>query len=139
MIKKLSILLATALIIITMASACSKEKGIGASSDKSFMTISSEEAKRIMENEENYIILDVRTEEEYKKGHIPEAINIPNEEISIETTNNLTDKDQLILVYCRSGNRSKEASKKLVELGYTNVYDFGGINDWKYDIEQEPK
>ena len=139
MIKKLSILLATALIIITMASACSKENGIGTSSDKSFMTISSEEAKRIMENEENYIILDVRTEEEYKKGHIPEAINIPNEEITLETTNNLTDKDQLILVYCRSGNRSKEASKKLVELGYTNVYDFGGINDWKYDIEQEPK
>ena len=103
------------------------------------MTISSEEAKRIMENEENYIILDVRTEEEYKKSHIPEAINIPNEEITIETTNKLTDKDQLILVYCRSGNRSKEASKKLVKLGYTNVYDFGGINDWKYDIEQEPK
>ena len=139
MIKKLSILLATALIIITMASACNKEKGIGASSDKSFMTISSEEAKKIIDNEENYIILDVRTEEEYKEGHIPDAINIPNEEISIETTNNLTDKDQLILVYCRSGNRSKEASKKLVELGYTNVYDFGGINDWKYDIEQEPK
>ena len=92
-----------------------------------------------MENEENYIILDVRTEEEYKKSHIPEAINIPNEEITIETTNKLTDKDQLILVYCRSGNRSKEASKKLVKLGYTNVYDFGGINDWKYDIEQEPK
>lgn len=138
MIKKLSVLFITALIIMTIAAACSKEKGIGTSSDKSFMTISGEEAKEIMDSEENYIILDVRTEEEYKEGHISDAINIPNEEISREITNNLTDKDQLILVYCRSGNRSKEASKKLVELGYTNVHDFGGINDWEYDIEQEP-
>ena len=97
--------------------------------------ISMENAVRLMENEEDYIILDVRTVEEYKDGHIPRAICIPNEAIGTENSKKLPDKEQLILVYCRSGNRSKQASEKLVALGYTNVKEFGGIIDWDGDIE----
>ena len=88
-----------------------------------------------MDTTEGYIILDVRTIEEFNTGHIPNAINLPNEVIYDEATKILTDKEQVILVYCRSGRRSKEASSKLVELGYTNVLEFGGILDWKYEIE----
>ena len=83
-----------------------------------------------MEEESDYIILDVRTPEEFADQHIPDAINIPNETIGTEETSELPDKEQLILVYCRSGNRSKQASDKLVGLGYTNSVEFGGINDW---------
>ena len=78
----------------------------------------------------SYNILDVRTTEEFADKHIPDAINIPNETIGTEDIPELPDKDQLILVYCRSGNRSKQASDKLVGLGYTNIVEFGGINDW---------
>ena len=88
-----------------------------------------------MYTETDYIILDVRTEEEYNEGHIPNAILIPNTEIRERAELELTDQDQLILVYCRSGNRSKLAAAILVELGYTNVVEFGGINSWPYDIE----
>lgn len=84
----------------------------------------------IMEEEHDYIILDVRTPEEFREKHIPGAINIPNETIGTAELPELPDKDQLILVYCRSGNRSKQASEKLVKLGYTNIVEFGGINDW---------
>ena len=84
----------------------------------------------IMEQESGYIILDVRTVEEFSDKHIPGAINIPNETIGTEDIPELPDKDQLILVYCRSGNRSKQASEKLAALGYTNIVEFGGINDW---------
>lgn len=84
----------------------------------------------MMEEESNYIILDVRTEEEYNDKHIANAINIPNEAIGKEEIPELQDKEQLILVYCRSGNRSKQASQKLADLGYTNIVEFGGINDW---------
>ena len=83
-----------------------------------------------MEEESGYLILDVRTPQEYSEQHIPDAINIPNETIGSEEIPELPDKDQLILVYCRSGNRSKQASEKLVKLGYTNIVEFGGINDW---------
>ena len=92
--------------------------------------ISMKEAKILMEEEADYIILDVRTAEEYADKHIPNAINIPNEVIGTEEIAELPDRDQLILVYCRSGNRSKQASEKLAALGYTNIYEFGGINDW---------
>ncbi len=88
--------------------------------------------KELMDTEENYIILDVRTEEEYKEQHIKNAILIPHTEIEQRAEKELTDKNQLILVYCRSGNRSKTASKILAELGYTNVMEFGGINSWAY-------
>ena len=84
----------------------------------------------MMEEESGYIILDVRTPEEFAEKHIPGAINVANETIGTDEIPELPDKDQLILVYCRSGNRSKQASEKLVALGYTNIVEFGGINDW---------
>ena len=98
--------------------------------EMSYTQISMEEAVSMMNTETDYIILDVRTPEEFADKHIPNAINIPNEVIGTEEIAELPDKNQLILVYCRSGNRSKQASEKLVALGYTNVYEFGGINDW---------
>ena len=88
-----------------------------------------------MEEETDYVILDVRTPEEFAQKHIPGAVNVPNEEIGDDEIEEIPDKEQLILVYCRSGNRSKQASGKLAALGYTNVYEFGGINDWPYEIE----
>ena len=88
------------------------------------------EAIAMMEEETDYVILDVRTKEEFGEKHIPDAINIPNEEIGTAEIVELPDKNQLILVYCRSGNRSKQASEKLAALGYTNIVEFGGINDW---------
>ena len=94
--------------------------------------ISAEAAKELMDTQTDYILLDVRTQEEYDLGHIPGAIVIPNEVISEQAEQTLTDKEQLILVYCRSGRRSKEAAQKLVDLGYTNVKEFGGIIDWPY-------
>ena len=100
-----------------------------------YMNITAEEAKQIMDGEEGYIILDVRTQEEYDQGHIPGAILIPDTEIKAEAENVLTDKEQLILVYCRSGRRSKLAAEALVELGYTNIKEFGGIIDWPYETE----
>ena len=99
------------------------------------MNITAEEAKNIMDSREGYIILDVRTQEEYDQGHIPGAILIPNTEIEAQAEGVLTDKDQLILVYCRSGRRSKLAAQILVELGYTNILEFGGIIDWPYGVE----
>ena len=100
-----------------------------------YKTITQVEAKEIIDTTSEYIILDVRTLEEYNTGHIPNAINIPNEVILEKAESILTDKEQVILVYCRSGRRSKEAASKLVELGYSNVLEFGGIIDWKYEIE----
>ena len=98
--------------------------------ESTYTQISMEEAVAMMNTENDYIILDVRTPEEFADKHISNAINIPNEVIGTEEIAELPDKEQLILVYCRSGNRSKQASEKLVALGYTNVYEFGGINDW---------
>ena len=100
------------------------------SQTNAYRQIAMQEAVEMMEKEENYIILDVRTHEEFAAGHIPGAIVIPNETIGSEEIPQLPDKDQLILVYCRSGNRSKQASDKLVQLGYTNIVEFGGIIDW---------
>ena len=100
-----------------------------------YKTITQVEAKEIIDTTSGYIILDVRTLEEFNAGHIPNAINIPNEVILEKVESILTDKEQVILVYCRSGRRSKEAASKLVELGYSNVLEFGGIIDWKYEIE----
>ena len=105
--------------------------GCGAqSSERTYRQITMEEAVTMMEEETGYIILDVRTAEEYSEKHIPGAINIANESIGTEDIPELLDKDQLILVYCRSGNRSKQASEKLVKLGYTNIVEIGGINSW---------
>ena len=105
--------------------------GCGAvSAEKTYRQITMEEAVTMMEEETEYIILDVRTAEEYSEKHIPGAINIANEVIGTEDIPELPDKDQLILVYCRSGNRSKQASEKLAKLGYTNIVEIGGINSW---------
>ena len=98
--------------------------------EEMYRQVSAKEAAEIMVTENNYVILDVRTLAEYQEGHIPGAICIPNETIGTEEIAELPDKEQLILVYCRSGNRSKQASDKLVRLGYTNVVEFGGIRDW---------
>ena len=105
--------------------------GCGAkSSEATYRQITMEEAVTMMEEESGYIILDVRTAQEYSEKHIPGAINVANESIDTEDIPELPDKDQLILVYCRSGNRSKQASEKLVKLGYTNIVEIGGINSW---------
>lgn len=100
----------------------------------SYEQISSQQAKEIMDKETGYIIVDARTQEEFDEGHIEGAIMIPEYEISQKAEKELPDKDQLILVYCRSGRRSKIASQALVDLGYTNVKEFGGIIDWPYEI-----
>ena len=100
----------------------------------SYEQISGAEAKALMDSESGYIIIDARTQEEYDQGHIPGAILIPEYEIADRAEKELPDKNQLILVYCRSGRRSKIAAEELVKLGYTNVKEFGGIIDWEYDI-----
>ena len=121
------------LLAVMMLTACGQDK----ENDQGavYMNITAEEAKQIMDSEEGYIILDGRTQEEYDQGHIPGAIVISHEEIAEKAEEVLTDKDQLILVYCRSGRRSKIAAEALVELGYTNIKEFGGIIDWPYEIE----
>ena len=98
--------------------------------EAAYRQIGMTEAMDLMEKESGYILLDVRTAQEFSEKHIPGAINIPNEAIGSEEIPELPDKVQLILVYCRSGNRSKQASQKLAALGYTNIVEFGGINDW---------
>ena len=100
-----------------------------------YMNITAQQAKEIMDTQENYIILDTRAQSEYDESHIPGAIVIPHDEILEKAESVLTDKDQLILVYCRSGRRSKLASEDLVKLGYTNIKEFGGIIDWPYEVE----
>ena len=96
--------------------------------------ISASQAKAIMDSEKNYVIIDARTQSEFDEGHIPGAILIPEYEVAERAESELPDKNQLILVYCRSGRRSKIAAQALVDLGYTNVKEFGGIIDWKYEI-----
>ncbi len=109
----------------------------GSDQPAGYRQVSAQEAMDMMAGQENYLILDVRTQAEYDGGHIPGAISLPNEDIGREDPPQLPLKDQLILVYCRSGNRSKQASDKLAALGYTNVVEFGGINTWPGDIIQD--
>ena len=121
---------AVAALLAALLAAC------GVSSKTSYRQITADEAAQLMQEETDFLLLDVRTQEEYASGHIPGAICIPNETIGSEEIPELPDKDQLILVYCRSGNRSKQASQKLAEQGYTNVVEFGGINGWTGEIVQ---
>ena len=109
----------------------------GCNNEDTYKQISMDEAVAMMEEETDYIILDVRTPEEFAEKHIPGAINVPNETIKSKKVPELPREDQLILVYCRSGNRSKQASEKLAKIGYTNVYEFGGINDWTGETVSE--
>ena len=117
-----------ALFILILSSSCIFSKGEG------YKRISMDEAKTLMEKKEGYILLDVRTKGEYESGYIPGAINIPLSDIDEKIISFLSDKSQMILVYCRSGNRSREASDKLSKLGYSNVLEIGGINAWKGEI-----
>ena len=121
------------LLMMVLLTACATGKAN--TQEAVYMNITAQEAKQIMDREEGYIILDVRTQEEYDQGHIPGAIVIPNTEIEARAEDELTDKNQLILVYCRSGRRSKMAAEILVDLGYTNIKEFGGIIDWPYETE----
>lgn len=105
------------------------------SNSSSYQQVDAETAKELMDTEDDYVILDVRTQAEYDESHIPGAILIPHDTVTTAAEDALPDKDQLILVYCRSGNRSKQASQTLVDLGYTNVVEFGGINSWPYEVE----
>ena len=111
--------------------------GCAGTSDKqtnTYRSITMDEALTVMAEETGYIILDVRRPDEFAAGHIPNAINVPNETIGTSEIPELPDKDQLIMVYCRSGRRSKEAAEKLVALGYTNIVEFGGILDWTGEV-----
>ena len=107
---------------------------ISENSSATYTQISQEEAKEMMGKDDDHIVVDVRRADEYAAGHIPGAILIPNEEIGTEQPAELPNLDQIILIYCRSGNRSKQASQKLADMGYTNVYEFGGIIDWTGEV-----
>lgn len=124
--------LALALVLVLCLTGCNA--GISKESATTVMTgykqISQDEAKDMMARDDGHIIVDVRRQDEYDAGHIPGAILIPNESIDKERPKELPDLDQIILVYCRSGRRSKEASEKLAKMGYTNIYEFGGIITW---------
>ena len=149
--KKIIRCTAVILILAIMFSACgtdkmTQEESGANSADKietvneqinTYRQISMEEAVTMMAQESGYIILDVRRADEYAAGHIPNAINVANEDIGTAEIAQLPDKDQLILVYCRSGRRSKEAAEKLVKLGYTNIVEFGGILDWTGETVSE--
>ena len=113
------------LLFLILLAGCAAPKG-----NASYRQMNMTDAISLMESEAGYVILDVRTAEEFQDKHIPGAINIPNESIGTAEIPELPEKDQLILVYCRSGNRSKQASEKLAALGYTNIVEFGGINSW---------
>ena len=145
------ILLAAAVLLTVLLGACGNntdtttEKKAGAAGTEvkdtmnneqtnTYRQISVDEAVAMMAQETDYIILDVRRPDEFSAGHIPNAINVPNETIGSAEIPELSDKDQLIMVYCRSGRRSKEAAKKLVKLGYTNIVEFGGILAWTGEI-----
>lgn len=122
--KKLAVLF---IAIIILLSGCTASHS---RTDATYTQITQEEAKVMMDKNDGHIIVDVRRQDEYDTGHIPDAVLIPNESIADKQPEELPDLDQIILVYCRSGRRSKEAAQKLADMGYTNVYEFGGIIDW---------
>lgn len=120
-----------ALLFLFVLSGCSNKE-----SEAVYMNINAEKAKEMMESMEEFVILDARSEAEFAEGHIPGAIVIPHDEISEKAEEEILDKDIPIFVYCRSGRRSKIAAKELLDLGYSEIYEFGGINDWPYEIEK---
>ena len=125
----LRVTLAALLCLLGLAGCAQQEK----ETVNTYQQISAQEAKELMDSGKEYVIIDARTEEEFATGHIPNAILIPEYEIAARAETELPDKEALILVYCRSGRRSKIASEELVKLGYTNVKEFGGIIDWPYE------
>lgn len=131
--KRFLIILFVVIAITIMFTGCTKMEKGQTGTETAYKKISAQEAKEIIESED-VIILDVRTQEEYNEGHIENSVLLPVNDISSKAEEILTDKDAIILVYCRSGNRSATASKQLIKMGYTNVYDFGGIISWPYEI-----
>ena len=129
---KKMLLLISAITAALSLSGCSAEE-----TPITYTSIPVSEAKALMDSESDYVILDVRTEKEFAEGHIPNAVLIPDYDIETRAETELPDKKQLILVYCRSGRRSKNAAEKLAELGYSNVKEFGGIIDWGYETTTE--
>lgn len=136
LITVIVILVIIVVIGIFLKNRNSKEDNKITVKDANIQYVSMNDIEKIMNENENYIILDVRTIEEYNDGHIPSAICIPNETIDENVVNKLPNKEQLILIYCRSGNRSKQATIKLKDLGYLNLIEFGGIIDWPGEIEK---
>lgn len=132
MIKRRLISIMGALVLLFVLSACGSPKE---EEPVDYKQISAKEAKEIMDSGEEYILLDVRSEEEFAEKHIPGAVLIPHTEIADRAEEELPDKEKNILVYCRSGNRSKIAAQILADLGYTGVFEFGGINSWPYETE----
>lgn len=122
------------ILAMVLLTACGQDKEN--KQEAVYVNITAQEAKQIIDTEQDYIILDTRTQAEYDEKHIPGAIVISHDEITEKAESVLKDKDQLILVYCRSGRRSKLASEDLVKLGYTNIREFGGIIDWPYEVEE---
>ena len=119
------------LLVLFIMAGCQQKEPV---QEITYRQVNSEQAIQMMAENEGYIILDVRTAAEYHEGHIEGAINVPNEEISDKEISRLPDKSQMIFVYCGCGNRSKDASEKLVKLGYTNIVEFGGINTWPNEL-----
>lgn len=130
MIKRRIISIIAALVFLVAISGCSSPEG------SVYMNISPEKAKEMMENFEEFVLLDARSEEEFSEGHIPGAIVIPHDEISKRAEAEIQKKEIPVFVYCRSGRRSKIAAEELVKLGYSEIYEFGGIIDWPYEIEK---
>ena len=130
-------LLPLILVVLLCLSGCAQKlDGDGMVGKAGYIQIDQEKAKEMMAVDDGYVIVDVRRQDEYDSGHIPGAILIPNESITTEKPAKLPDLDQIILIYCRSGNRSKQAAQKLADMGYTNIYAFGGINTWTGEIEK---
>ena len=123
------------LLIVSLAGCGSREED--AKNTASYQQITAEEAKSMMDEQPDAVILDVREQDEYDAGHIPGAVLLPVSTINEETAASaIPEKDTVVLVYCRSGNRSKTASQALADLGYTQIYEFGGIKDWPYEVER---
>ena len=131
--KLVSISIVTLLCLFSFVGCTEKENNMKIE----YTSITAQQAKELMDTENDYVIIDARTDEEFAEGHIKNAILIPEYEVAERAEEELPDKDALILVYCRSGRRSKIASEELVKLGYSNVYEFGGIIDWPYEITTE--
>ena len=133
--KNIKVILITFIVLIFILTFfLMKRKKNSKSRETSYRTVSQKTAVQMMKDEKNYIIIDVRTIEEYSEGHIPNAVSLPVQNIGNGENFQLPDKNQLILLYCRSGSRSRQAAQKLVEKGYANVVDFGGINKWIGEI-----
>ena len=133
--KRIALVLVAMTAMLALAVGCGQEPADSAAG--TYRQVTAEEAIAMMDSESGYVILDVRTAQEYASGHIPDAINMPVEDIGSNPPAELPDPDQLILVYCRSGNRSKQAAEKLAQMGYVNVVEFGGINTWPGEVTQD--